>query len=156
MIKYICKSCNDLETETSTCPVCGKRTSLLSSEIFYCDKCNAPSFTEECQECHSVCNKIGSDLRPVFAQERLLLEVLLDKPMAFAGKSVWSTSSNMYWIEGAKLRVNMAEMRKQDPAHIISELQKYKDDNAKYVEEDTSNEHIKSFIRSIICFDFIK
>ena len=85
MIKYICRNCNDLETETSICPVCGKRANLLSSEIYYCKKCNAPSFTEQCPECNSICEKIGSDMRPVFAKERLLLEVFLNKPMEFAG-----------------------------------------------------------------------
>ena len=147
MIRYICKHCNDLETETSTCPVCGNRTSLLSSEIFYCDKCNAPSFTEECQCCHSTCKKIGSDLRPVFAQERLLLEVLLKKPMAFAGKSVWSSTSNMYWVDGNKLRINMAELRKTDSSEIINELKRYEDQNKKYVNEDINNEHIQQFIK---------
>ena len=145
MIKYICRHCNDLETETSICPVCGTRTSLLASEIYYCKNCNSPSFSEECSECHSVCEKIGSDLRPVFAQERLLLEVLLDKPMAFAGKSVWCSASNTYWIDGKKLRVNMAELRKQDPAVISAKLQEYELQNSVYVREDTTNEHVRQF-----------
>lgn len=147
MIKYICRHCNDLETETSNCPVCGNRTILLSSEIFYCDRCNAPSFTEECQECHSVCKKVGSDLRPVFAQERLLLEVLLDKPMEFAGKSVWSSTSNMYWIDGKKMHINMTELRKKDPTEIIEKLKMFADLNKEYVDSDTTNKHIQSFVR---------
>ena len=82
LINYICKKCDGLETETSICPVCGNRTELISSEIYYCEKCNAPSFTKECCECRSTCKKIGTDIRPVFAKERLLLEVFLKKPMA--------------------------------------------------------------------------
>ena len=106
MIKYICRNCNDLETETSICPVCGKRANLLSSEIYYCKKCNAPSFTEQCPECNSICEKIGSDMRPVFAKERLLLEVFLNKPMEFAGKSVWASGSNFYWVDGDRIKIN--------------------------------------------------
>ena len=119
MIKYICKHCNDLECESSICPVCGNRANLLSTEIYYCKHCNTPSFTEECPSCHLKCVKIGSDLRTVFAQERLLLEILLNKPMAFAGKSVWSSVSNTYWVDGEKIKINLAELRKKEPAGII-------------------------------------
>lgn len=41
MHKYLCHYCNELECETSTCPICGKRTDLVRTEIYYCDKCNA-------------------------------------------------------------------------------------------------------------------
>ena len=146
MIKYICRNCNDLETETSVCPVCGQRTDLLSSEIYYCKKCNAPSFYEECSACHSKCEKVGSDIRPVFAKERLLLEVLLDKPMAYAGRAVWSTSSNTYLIDGEKLRVNLSDLRKKDPEKIIMQLKGYESENTQYEETDTTNTHIKRFI----------
>lgn len=33
MIKYICKKCN-INTETSTCPVCGERAEVESSTIY--------------------------------------------------------------------------------------------------------------------------
>ena len=147
VIKYICRHCNDLECESSICPVCGDRATLLSAEIYYCKHCNAPSFTEECQSCHSECVKIGSDLRPVFAQERLLIEILLNKPMAFAGKSVWSSLSNTYWVDGEKVRINLAEFRKKDPSSIIKQLKKYEDENRQYVEHDTDNDHINKFIQ---------
>lgn len=147
MIKYICKHCNDLECESSICPVCGSRTNLLSAEIYYCKKCNAPSFTSECPDCKEHCEKIGTDLRPVFAQERLLIEVLLDKPMAFAGKSVWATATNTFWVDGEKVRINITELRKKDPERIIAELQKYEEANRQYVDTDTTNEHIQRFIQ---------
>ncbi len=147
MIKFICKHCNDLELESSTCPVCGERASLLTSAIYYCEACNAPSFTEECSECHSICKKIGTDLRPVFAQERLLLEVLLNKPMDFAGKSVWSSASNIYWVDGKKIRINLSEMRKKNSNEIIESLHKYEEINKPFVDIDTSNDHVKKFIK---------
>ena len=147
MIKYICKKCNDLETETSICPVCGNRTELLTSEIYYCDHCNAPSFTEECSECHAKCKKIGSDLRPVFAKERLLLEIFLNKPMAYAGKAVWASSSNFYWVDGEKVKVNLADFRKQDPNVIIEKMEELKAENAIYEEIDEDNEHINQFVK---------
>lgn len=147
MIKYICRNCNDLETETSVCPVCGNRTELLSSEIYYCNHCNAPSFTEECNECHSKCKKIGSDLRPVFAKERLLIETLLDKPMAFAGKAVWASNSSFYWIDGEKIKINLSDLRKKNPDEIIEEINKHANENSVYEEEDEINEHIRQFVK---------
>ena len=145
MIKYICRNCNDLEAETSICPVCRNRTELSASEIYYCKTCNAPSFTEECSCCHSKCEKIGSDLRPVFAEERLLIEILLGRPMAYAGKAVWVSASNMYWVDGEKIKVNLGELRKKDPSDIISELEKYEEENASYV----SSKHFKNNKKSL-------
>ena len=146
MIKYKCKHCDDLICETSICPVCGNRTTVFSREIFYCDKCNAPSFEQKCPICHSECRKIGTDLRPVFAQERLLIETLLHCPMKYAGMSIWSTNSNTYWIDGKKLRVSLKELSGQDPDQIIRTLNDYKEKNEKYVINDLNNEHIHNFV----------
>lgn len=148
MIKYICKKCNDLEVETSVCPVCGERTEILTSEIYYCEKCNCPSFDKKCSICHSECKKIGSDLRPVFAKERLLIEVLLEKPMEFAGKSVWSTSSNTYWINGEKVKVVLNDLKRKNNEKVIETLKLYSEENRHYEDLDTSNEHINKFIES--------
>lgn len=143
---YICKNCDDLLCETSTCPVCGKRTELLKTEVFYCEKCCAPSYSEICPECNSKCLKIGADLRPVFAAERLLLEVLLEEPFKFAGKSIWCVGANNCVVNGQKIKMPFSEFRKRDPLHVISELKKYEDENLKYVASDTDNDFIKKFI----------
>ena len=148
LIQYVCKECDNLSTKSSVCPVCGKRTSLVETAIFYCEKCNVPVFDETCPCCGSSCKKIGSDVRPVFAQERLLLEVLLGRDFEFAGKSVWSTLSNMYWIDGKKLKINLSELQKKDSKEIIDKLEQYKEKNQPYVDSDFSNEHIEKFIEA--------
>ena len=43
MIKYICHNCQDLECETSVCPVCGNRAEILESAVYYCPHCEAPN-----------------------------------------------------------------------------------------------------------------
>lgn len=146
MIQYICHTCDNLICETSTCPICEQRANLYKSEIYYCDHCNAPSFNKICPVCHHACSKIGSDLKPVFAKERLLIEILLGKPMAFAGKAVWNTTSNTYWIDGKKQKISIKEMIKTDPKYVIEQLKKYEEENQLYVDTDTTNEHIKKFI----------
>ena len=148
MIKYICrnKECNTTECETSICPTCKQRAELVSSEIYYCPKCNAPVFDKTCPECGSECFEIGKDLRPVFAEERLLLECFLDKPMAFAGKAIWQNSNNTYWIDGNKIRISIKKMKQQDPEPVIRLMEEYKSENQKYVDTDFANDHIQKFI----------
>lgn len=68
--------------------------------------------------------------------------------MAFAGKSVWSSASNMYWVDGQKYRLNLAELRKRDPEKIITELRKYENENSQFVSTDTNNEHIRKFVKT--------
>ena len=100
MIKYICNKCDDLRCETSICPVCNSRTYVDKTEVFYCEKCNIPIFDEICSICNSNGKYMGTDLRPVFPEERLLLECILDKPFEFANKSIWNTSGNNYFVDG--------------------------------------------------------
>lgn len=147
MQRYICHHCDSLICETSNCPVCGKRTDLLGSEIFYCKKCNSPVFEKHCSCCNNDCERIGTDLRPVFAEERLLLEVLLDKPFEFAGRSMWNLGSNNYLVDGAKLKITYAELRKKDPVQIIKKIEKLSEKNKEFVENDITNSNIRNFIK---------
>lgn len=102
MIKYTCKSCN-ITTELSECPHCGERTEIVNSTIYWCKFCNIPTFDEHCPICGSKGKRIGSDIRPVFPQERLLLEILLDCPLKYKNSSVWNTAGNYYYADGEKL-----------------------------------------------------
>ena len=42
--------------------------------------------------------KFTPDARPVFPEERLLLEILLGKPLAFINDSVWNGVGNNYYV----------------------------------------------------------
>ena len=130
MQTYICKNCDDLICETSVCPVCGKRAELLKTEVFYCEHCKVPIYDDKCPECGNKCIKIGTDVRPVFAKERLLLEVLLNEPFKFAKSSVWCVGANNYVIDGNKMKMPFADFRKRDPQEIISELKKHEQKNS--------------------------
>lgn len=147
MIKYICRKCDNLECDTSTCPICGERTELIESSIFFCPKCNVPTFDANCECCHSKCERIGSDIRPVFAQERLLLEVLQNKPLEYAEKSIWCTGGSNYIVNGKRVRLSFADLSKHKPEEVIEKLNKYEESNRKYVERDKDNEIINRFIQ---------
>ena len=146
MLKYICKHCDNLECETSTCPNCGQRTELVETTVYYCKKCNVPVFDDECECCHARCERIGSDIRPVFAQERLLLEVLLNKPFEFADKSVWCAGANNYIVDGKRIKISFSELSKQKPDDVINKLKKYEKKNSFYIEHDFDNRFITRFI----------
>ena len=104
MLIYKCENCDNLECETSICPVCGKRTELVKSEIYYCTHCNVPCFYDTCEICGNHCNKISTDIRPVFSEEKLLIECLVGKPFCFDGCSIWASSGGTYFIDGKRKR----------------------------------------------------
>lgn len=146
MQRYQCEHCDNLICNSSVCPVCGQKTKLVEMSVYYCEHCNCPTYNDECEICHNKCVKIGSDIRPVFAQERLLLEVLEGEPFKYANSSIWSTGSSNYVIDGKKVRFSYQEMRKKEPEEIIKILDELKEKNQKYVDSDFDNEHIKAFV----------
>lgn len=147
MQKYICRNCDNLACETSVCPVCGQRAEIQSVEVFYCEHCNCPVYDVKCHNCGSIAKKIGTDIRPVFAEERLLLEILEGIPFKYEKKSIWCVGANNYVIDGKKVKMPFSEFRKKNPSDIIDEIIKHRDRNQKYVDSDFENEHINLFIK---------
>ncbi len=146
MQTYICEHCDGLECDTSVCPVCGGKTTLIKSEIFYCDKCQCPTYSDTCEHCHSKCRKIGSDIRPVFAKERLLLETLLGEPFRFADSSVWCVGANNYVINGKKVKFPFQDFRRKNPEKIISDLKQNEERNSFFIDHDFNNKFINAFV----------
>lgn len=149
MIKYVCKHCNNLECETSICPVCHNRTYISEMKIYWCEKCNIPLYEEKCSICGNIGKYIGTDIRPVFAEERLLLEVILKKPFEFAGKSIWNTSGNNYVIDGKKIKFSIKDTIKNNNSDdLIHELEKNGAENQRYISEFYKQEYILKFIEA--------
>ncbi len=146
MIEYVCHDCNDLICETSECPVCHKRASVKEVSIFYCNDCNTPCFDDVCPICGKKLKKVGSDLRPVFPEERLLIEVLLGTPMKFAGKAIWASTGSLYLVDGKKLHLSFADLRKNNPSKVRELLEKYGELNKPYVENYFQSDTIKTFV----------
>ena len=91
MITYICRNkdekgenlpCTNNRCETSVCPTSGGRTDAMS-QIYWCDTCQVPIYEEVCSCCGAKGKKLTTDLRPVFPEERLLIEIILGKPFSF-------------------------------------------------------------------------
>ena len=121
MITYKCEKCA-LKTESSICPVCGDRTTLIKSSVFWCADCKTPLFDSICPICGKKAHRISSDIRPVFPEERLLLEIVLGKPFEFKDASVWNAAGKYYFVDGNKIEISMSMTKDLNPETIRDQL----------------------------------
>lgn len=148
MLIYSCENCNDLECETSICPVCNGRTTIKKSEIFWCNKCNIPLFDKTCLNCNEEGIYIGTDVRPVFPEERLLLECLRNKPFEFAGHSIWNITGNKYIVDGKKINFSVKNSISNDYRIIKERINENKAKNKTYEDNFFKQDYIVKFIKA--------
>lgn len=129
MIVYRCGKCN-LTTELSECPHCNQRTDMVSSSIYWCKECNVPLFEEACHCCGQQGTQIATDLRPVFPEERLLIEIILGEPLKYQDSSVWSSGSGLYIVDGQKVKIPIGETKQMDIENIRAQLEQYQEQNS--------------------------
>lgn len=132
-----CRNCN-LETNEKNCPICGQLTEEdIPVEIMWCEECSVPiirsvndSAREICPVCGRKTRHLSADLRPVFPEERLLLELLLDKkPNEFRQKSVWASNSR-YYIDGKSVALSTSTFQTADAEALSEKLSLYSSDNS--------------------------
>ena len=143
MIKYFCKKCN-MASDLSVCPHCGERTEIEESTVFWCEECSIPTYDEVCPICGHHGKRIGSDLRPVFPEERLLLEIIMGCPLKYKNSSVWNAAGNYYYADGKKLKFTASQTRDLDADDIRRQLDEYSAQNS----YDAFNEYIDRFLRA--------
>lgn len=147
--EYWCAECK-IETSEKECPVCGKETvEGVPLQVYWCKNCNTPIIHKMNQIDKGICPICGkktkyltTDIRPVFPEERLLLELLLDKePHAFIRNSVWAADSR-YYIDGKSIAIPNELFQTADADAIRKKLNEHQETNSyKYF-----NEHINTFI----------
>lgn len=129
-----CRSCG-IETNEYKCPVCGKKTEEeIPVEIYWCDSCKTPiikqisdSYKDKCPCCGRKTKYMAKDIRPVFPEERLLMELLMGKaPNTYADASVWATGSR-YYIDGTVKVLSKKDFEKADIEQIAKDVVKYKE-----------------------------
>jgi len=143
MIKYICKQCN-INTENSICPVCGQRTEIKEATIYWCDHCNIPLYEDNCSICGEKAHRIGSDMRPVFPEERLLLEIMLGSPFKYKNDSVWNAMGNIYYANGKKIPFTASQTKMMDADKIRDQLAVLSNKN----DYDVFNQYIELFLKA--------
>ena len=163
-----CKTCN-IETNEKVCPICGSETvEDLPVEVYWCNHCKTPIIQTAnqadkgiCPVCKGKTKYLSADLRPVFPEERLLLELLLEKkPNEFINSSVWAANSR-YYIDGKPTSLSSKLFQTADTDRLSVELERYKSENS----YDFFNANMKIFIAANQdrlsylkdeAFDFIK
>ncbi len=143
MITYICKDC-ELQTKTSVCPHCGKRAMMEKSELYWCSHCNVPTYDEHCPICGERGIYFTSDARPVFPEERLLLELMVGKPFCFLKDFVWNGTGNRYYVNGKKLNIKLGDYSQFNIEEIKSLISKYSSENT----YDYFNKQMEVFVRA--------
>lgn len=146
-----CKHCN-ITVNDSKCPVCGNiAVEDIPVEIYWCSKCKVPVIQDALRGRNDICHKCGSkteylasDIRPVFPEERLLLELLLGKkPNAYIQKSVWAINSR-YYIDGKAIALSSGLYKTASIDNISAKLDKYSHSNSYAY----FNEFMNSFVEA--------
>lgn len=144
MLKYKCIKDN-IYTKASICPVCGERTELETSDIYWCSKCMVPLYQKRCECCGRQGKRITTDIRPVFPEEKLLLELILGKnPGTLNESSVWNCSGNYYLIDGEKIRFSVNDLKKIS----IDKIRVAYEENENKIEDTFFEQNIEKFIRA--------
>ena len=145
-----CKSCCR-ETLSDVCEICGDATvEEIPSEVYWCPHCKVPLIKHqnsadknECPLCHQETAYLCADVRPVFPQERLLIEIMLGKPLAYLEASVWA-ADNRYYIDGKPITISFGAYHKKTPDELRNLLEKYALQN----DSLSFEQHIQRFIEA--------
>lgn len=148
-----CKTCN-IETNEDYCPICNTKTiEDIPAKIYWCPDCRIPIIQDEtqankgiCPVCNTKIKYMSADLRPVFPEERLLIEILLEKkPNQFIKSSVWASNSR-YYIDGKSFILPSKLFNKINVDDVIKKIDKYMEQN-NYIFFD---KYIERFIKANI------
>lgn len=143
MIKYVCPTCK-IETIRSVCPNCQNRANVVESKLYWCKHCNIPIYEEVCPICGQQGHYFTSDARPVFPEERLLLEIMLGEPFKFINDSVWNGTGNRYFVNGKRIELKLGDFSQFDIEDIKNQIDDYQPKN----NYERFNEYIKLYLKA--------
>lgn len=127
----------------------------FSAQVNWCASCRIPVFDEnnsvgavcKCPLCHGKTEYLSSDLRPVFPEERLLLELLLEKePFSLASSSVWN-SANRYYIDGKSVAISSSVFRNADCDALRRKLDEFSKENLE-ISKKNFDSTVQKFIQA--------
>lgn len=144
-----CKNCN-IEINENRCPICSTETvEDIPNEIYWCTDCCVPVIQDInqidkgiCPVCGKSMKYLSTDLRPVFPEERLLIEIFTGaKPLEYVQKSVWA-ANNRYYINGESVVIPSKLYAEANTDEISKLIDEYKDQNT----YEFFNIHIEKFL----------
>lgn len=149
--EHWCTRCN-IKTNEEICPVCGDFTAEdKPMEVYWCNYCKIPIINEVnqadkgiCPICESKTKYMSKDLRPVFPEERLLLEILSEKePFEYMNCSVWA-ANNRYYVNGKSIVLSNELFQFADVDKIRVVMAEHRDENS----YDSFNTYINRFVEA--------
>lgn len=170
-----CKNCG-VEQVSDTCSICGAQTYDIPISVYWCSKCQSPIILEQlekidnsdyhsnktiCPCCHDKDNNLSfmtADVRPVFPEERILLDVLSGAPVASNPESfLWISSASILYVDGISKRIHgsiyekflaLADKEQCDIKDKILSLQADNSENSLFTKyQNAFNRNIKRFIK---------
>lgn len=142
MITYTCPKCG-ISSERSICGKCGGRTDA-ESHLYWCPTCKVPLYGKNCENCGQEGVEFAADVRPVFPEERLLIEVLLGKPLAFIDGSVWASAGDRYYVDGKKIVFSTIKHSEADADEVRRQWNEWSSRN----NYEAFDRYAESFIRA--------
>lgn len=138
------KEFNEKTGKMEECPAIPKD----SSTIYWCKKHRIPIFEKKCGCCErdhelngtaidsDLIEYIGTDVRPVFPEERLLVGIILDRtnPTALIDKSVWYNGYS-YIVDGETVKISIDDLNSLP----LKEIRKIKDIIERYISLNEEN-----------------
>ncbi len=115
---YFCHNCG-IKTNLSECPECKSRTTPLLC-VYWSRNKNVPIIDYVDNDDDDLF-KIGNDIRPVFPEERLLLECILGSPLKYINGSCWRLPNGTYIIDGEKIKFSIKSLVEFDD-EVIREV----------------------------------
>lgn len=153
MITYICRNrdektgadfpCTGLRCETSVCPTCGGRAEAVPV-VYWCESCRIPLYEERCALCGEKARPMTADVRPVFPEERLLVEILAGEPFCFREASVWNGSGNHYYVDGKRIPFSVGDLKKVDADAVRAAYEALRPENDSRAFDETAGRFVRA------------
>ncbi len=123
--------------------------------VFWCSSCKVPVICEHrtvskrtCPSCGCDVKHLCSDIRPVFPEERLLIEILLGVPLEWKDKSVWA-ANNRYYVDGKSVVVTLEKFRGADLDSVRLALAQYESQNTYTVFNEMIDRFVQANVRRL-------
>lgn len=147
MIERFCPKCKvPMKGEKCIKRNCGCNTEM-SSTIYWCEECDIPIYEKVCSLCGREGKYIATDIRPVFPEEQILLELIFEKePLYYQTKSIWY-GSNVYIISGKKVKLSVGKLNKWSLEKIKAIKEQY-EKNIEKINYEYFNKIIERFVKA--------
>lgn len=115
------------------------------SQLYWCEECKIPLYEPVCGCCGAKGRQFVKDVRVVFPEEKVLLEILLGlKAGELNEKSLWNAAGNVYYLDGVRMPLSIQRLREMDAGKI----RKTYDENRKNMDDTFFKQMIQRFVKA--------